>query len=144
LPVAHWLEERPETIAVYRLTQNFSEIVDPNMYFFANHPRERVGINEVEKFPYILLPLFVYGVILLVSGKQHGLFIVSLGVPALYYVLYGTGNGLEPFLLFPFILISIFTATEELQKKNIKIIWKAAFWILYFLVLIQGIIYAIY
>ena len=59
IPVAHWFEERKESIAFFRILKNVSETVDLNLYFFANHPRERVGYNEFEKFPYIFIPAFL-------------------------------------------------------------------------------------
>src|SRR3989344_3878596 len=54
LRVGYWLEERKESIAFWRLGNNLFENLDPNLYFFANNPRQRVGIKEFEKFPYLL------------------------------------------------------------------------------------------
>lgn len=141
LPVAHWFEERPEIIAVYRVSQNLSEVLDPNLYFFANHPRERGGIEEIEKFPYVLFPFFFIGLFLLIYKKFYKLIIVSAVIPIIYYVIYGTGNSVEPFLLFPFLVISVYFGVGELISK---ISWKVVFWIFYTIVLIQSIVYAIY
>jgi hypothetical protein len=137
LPVAHWLEERKETIAFYKLMDNFSSVMSPNLYFFANHPRERSGIVEVEKFPYVLLPIFVYGIFLLISEKKKSFFIWSFLVPLTYYSIFGVSGKLDPYLLFPFFAVSITKGILGL-KKNMLVI----FFILYALVLAQSIIYA--
>lgn len=48
----------------YRYRQGlFLEYLDFGFYFFAGHPRERVGIKETEKLPVILLPLIILGFI---------------------------------------------------------------------------------
>lgn len=143
LPIAHWLEERPEMIAIYRINQNFSEVVDPNLYFFANHPKERTGINETEKIPYILLPIFIYGIFIMISRKYYKIFALFFGFPLTYYSLYGTGEGIQPILFFPFFMISIYLGFENFLVK-LKIIPKIIFWLIYFLILLQQIIYAIY
>ena len=39
---------------LYKFQRNFFSALDPNLYFFASHPRERAGINEFEKFKYKL------------------------------------------------------------------------------------------
>lgn len=39
----------------------FLEYLDFGFYFFANHPRERVGVSETEKLPAALLPFMVLG-----------------------------------------------------------------------------------
>ena len=66
---ANWLEQRKEALIFYKLQENFFEVMDPNLYFFANHPRERVGVVEYEKFPYIFLPFLVIGLLSLEKIK---------------------------------------------------------------------------
>ena len=39
--------------------RNLAYNLDPNLYFFANHPRERAGVAEFEKFPAVFLPFFI-------------------------------------------------------------------------------------
>src|SRR3989304_8146081 len=70
IPLSHWLEERPEILSLYRIQNNLSEALSPNLYFFSNHPNERVGIKENEKFPYVLLPFFVIGLLTLNFRKN--------------------------------------------------------------------------
>lgn len=55
----------------YRYRQGlFLEYLDFGYYFFAGHPRERVGIKETEKLPVILLPLLILGFIKISSNLK--------------------------------------------------------------------------
>ena len=49
------------TYILKKMNVNFFESFDPNYYFFANHPLERVGIKETEKLYSWLLPFFIIG-----------------------------------------------------------------------------------
>lgn len=137
LPIAHWMEEKPGMIGFYKILDNLSQTLNPNLYFFANHPRERSGITEVEKFPYILLPIFIYGIFLLISEKNNWFFVISFFIPLVFYSVFGLGSSLEPYLLFPFISVSIYKGFNKLS-----LMWKILFFILFIIVLIQSIIYA--
>lgn len=53
------------TNIIKKFEVNFFETVDLNNYFFANHPLERVGVKETEKFYSWLLPFFIIGCICL-------------------------------------------------------------------------------
>lgn len=132
--IAHILEERPEALVFFRIQNNLSQLVDPNFYFFANHPRERAGINEFEKFPYLLIPFFIYGFYKLVRKKEYFFLIFYLFLPLLVLSLIGLNNPLGPFSLFPFILA---TSYEGFIKKPIF----AGIYVLFFL---QVLAYALY
>lgn len=108
LPVGYWLEGRPESIAFYRAKQNFFELVDSNLYFFANHPRERVGVEEFEKLPYIFLPFFIAGLLVQANKKNWWHYLCFLILPVLILTFWGNVSALGPFLLFPFLIISVF------------------------------------
>ena len=137
LPIAHWLEERRETVGFYKLIGNFSEVVNPNLYFFANHPRERAAVIEIEKFSYILLPLFIFGTFLFVSEGKVAFFVSSFFIPLIYYSIVGIYGKIDPYLLFPFITVTISKGFSQL-KKDLLIV----FLILFVLVLTQSFIYA--
>jgi len=87
--IAHWFEQRGESIAFYRILANMGEALDINYYFFANHPRERHGVTESEKFSPLILPLFLMGATKLVLEKRHLfyclLFAFALGFTLLVY-----------------------------------------------------------
>lgn len=53
----------------YKLQHNFFSNLDPNLYFFASHPRERAGVGEFEKYHFILLPFFVAGIVISTKKK---------------------------------------------------------------------------
>ena len=122
IPVAHWFEGRKETIAVFRLANNFSEVIDPNLYFFANHPRERVGVSEFEKFPFIFFPFFVVGILTTVGLKRFKTYFWSLILTILLLSLLGNKNQLGPFVLFPFIVSLSAIGGEYLIKKTLVFI----------------------
>ncbi|MBI3397090.1 hypothetical protein HY045_01290 [Candidatus Woesebacteria bacterium] len=143
-PLAHWLEERKETMIFYKLERNFSEVVDPNLYFFANHPRERAAVREFEKYPYLLFPLFLIG-ILYFYQKNPTIFVVVSGIPLITLTLVGNSSWAGPLSFFPFITIAISLGLEKLLEKirlNKKL--SVILLILYILVLIQTISYEIY
>ena len=151
LRVGYWFEGRHESIAFFRILNNFSEVIDPNLYFFANHPRERVGFTEFEKFPYILFPIFLLGLFFVV--KKHGrnnAFLASFVAPILFTSIFGHKNPLGPISIFPFIAIATAFGFKSVLKwtQSLSVSYKKAltfgFVILFALVFLQTITYAIY
>ena len=144
LRIGYWLEERKESISFWRLSNNLFENLDPNLYFFANNPRQRVGIKEFEKFPYLLFPVFVFGILRLVDKREKLFWMASFFLPIFVLTLVGNKNPLGPFSLFPFFVISIsegmevFYAKTEKSKKA-----KILFLTILILVLIQMIAYEV-
>jgi len=139
IPIAHWLEQRKEAILFYKLEENFSEVVDPNLYFFANHPRERVGVVEFEKFPYILLPTFLLGIF---SIKKRNLKYILLGLsPIILISFIGNSNPIGPFALFPFFATVISLGLLPIFSKKIFLVTGLVAFVLVF---IQVFAYATY
>ncbi len=132
--IAHIIEERPESIIFFKLQKNLSQLVDPNFYFFANHPRERAAITEFEKFPYVLLPFFIIGLYRLIRDKKYFFIILFLMLPLCVTAIIGMNNTYGPFSLFPFFLITTYTG---IIKKPIVLV-------IYLLVFLQTLAYAIY
>jgi len=106
IPAAYWLEARGETIAWSRIKSSFFEILSINNYFFANHPRQRVGYTEFEKFPYIMLPFFLTGLYFFIKDKKIFMFIFLL-IPLLLVSVVGDRNMLGVLLLYPFIATAV-------------------------------------
>lgn len=106
IPIAHWFEGRKEAIVFFRIQKNFFEAIDPNLYFFANHPRERVNIQEFEKFPYILFPFFLIGILSLTYKRVNSIWI-PLIFPIVLISFIDHKNALGPFSLFPFFAVTI-------------------------------------
>ncbi len=136
LRVGHWLEERKESVMVARITRNLFENLDPNLYFFANHPRERVGVREFEKFPYIFLPFFLIGLVkILQKLDKHKILLISFLIPLILLSLIGNQNEFGPLALFPFFAVTISLGLPRGGKFGVLILA---------LVLIQMIAYEIY
>ncbi len=102
---AHWFEEKPGATAVFRMEKNFFQAIDPSLYFFVNHPRERVGINEFEKLPYVYLPFFILGLVNILQKRQK-LTLISLFTPILLLTIIGNSNPLSNFCLLPILIVA--------------------------------------
>lgn len=139
IPIANWLENRKETLIFYKLEANISEVVDPNLYFFANHPRERVGVVEYEKFAYILIPFFILG-LFSIKKKNIKTLLISISPFVLISVI-GNSNPVGPFSLFPF--LSSFTGIGLIPVFS-KRKYLIPFLIIFALVFIQTLAYAKY
>lgn len=139
IPVSNWLEARPEILIFYKLQTNISEVVDPNLYFFANHPRERAGLKEYEMFPYILIPFFIFGISK--TEKKDLKFLLLSISPLILLSLIGNSNKAGPFSLFPFVANSVSVGLYPIfsNKKYLVI-----FLIIFTLVFIQVLSYAKY
>jgi hypothetical protein len=148
VPAAHWFEGRKEPLVFFRVLENMSETVDPNLYFFANHPRERVGVNEFEAFPYTLLPVFIFGALSMFTKKNTFGTKISLIVPIAITSVIGSRNPLGNLLMFPFIVVCLFQGLllikikiDNLRFSKVYLLIGAA---IYSLVLIQTAIYGLY
>ena len=132
--LGHFLEEKPVMLVARRIKSNFFDLLDPGLYFFASNPRQRVGFNEFEKFPYILLPFFVIGMFRVFKKENLKLLVLTLLVPVSILSIIGTNNPLGPFVVFPFLVVVITSAFQKL---------KPMFLVGYFLVFIQVVSYAL-
>lgn len=70
IPIAYWVEERPELRQLGALVDRSSILFSPNYYFFANHPRARPAVTEIEKFPVVLLPFSVLGILISIKKRR--------------------------------------------------------------------------
>ena len=116
IPAAHWFEGRKESIAFFRILDNFSQTVDPNLYFFGNHPRERAGVSEFEKFPFVFFPAFIYGLFVMAKEKKKMCWL-SLLLSLFLISIISNKNPIGPFSLFPVISVAIAFGIERLLKK---------------------------
>lgn len=105
---------------VFKYQTNLSYNLDPNLYFFANHPRERGGGIEFAKFPGIFLPVFIIGMIFLLSEGFSFLvfyFIVAELVSAFIF----SGYDLGPILIFPFVVTVIFLGLSKVFRRKYEV-----------------------
>ena len=94
------------TTASSRIQRNFFETIDPNVYFFGGHPRERVWANDFEKFTFILIIPFLAGVYSLALERKKIIFL-NLLISVVLLSVIGHKNPLGPFILFPFFVVTI-------------------------------------
>ena len=139
IPAANWLENRPETVSIYNIQNNLGEVLDPNLYFFANHPRERFQVIEFEKFPYIFLPVFILGVLLI--KKVHTKSVLLALSPLVLLSFIGDNNAIGPFSLFPFFTMTIALGVQFILIKKKYLIPSL---VALLLVFIQTVAYATY
>lgn len=145
LRLGYYLEAKPEVVATRRVFKSFLKEFDLNAYFFAGHPRERLGVKEFEKFPYILLPVFLFGAYEAVKKKKHifGLFIIPLLIIAS-----DKNSEFPKFALFPFftslIYLGLVQSIKLINKNKRKNYLYAFFAVIYFLVMVQIISYEVF
>ena len=104
------------TTASSRIQRNFFETIDPNVYFFGGHPRERVWANDFEKFTFIFVIPFLTGAYsLALEGKR--LIYLNLLISVVLLSIIGHKNPLGPFILFPFFIVTISYGLKILIRK---------------------------
>lgn len=76
-------------LSLYKFKRNIFANLDLNMYFFANHPRERGNISDFEKFSPFLIPAFIIGMLLNIKNKNQILlfyFLLSLLISGVFSI----------------------------------------------------------
>lgn len=117
IPIAYWLEQRKESVIYFRLKSNLAESLDTNLYFFANHPRSRVGVNEFEKFHFVFIPFFILGILSELHKRKFFEFFLLFFIPISILTIVGNRSEFGPILLFPFFVINIYYGARSLWKK---------------------------
>lgn len=94
------------SLTLYKFEGNLFSNLDLNLYFFASHPRERIGVSEFEKFSPLFLPFFITGVIALIYSVSvwAGIYLI---VAALISAFIDQNYLLGPILFFPLIAMII-------------------------------------
>ncbi len=91
-----------------KFQKNFFSVIDPNLYFFASHPRERKGVMEFEKYPSFYLLLFISGIFYILQRKNLITLVVYLLATAFMSGFVAPGFILGPILIYPFVSTVIF------------------------------------
>lgn len=89
-----------------KFERNFFFSLDPNLYFFASHPRERAGVNEFEKYPSAYFFIFILGFIYYLQKRNLIIFFYLLAASFVSGFV-SPGFVLGPVILFPFISATI-------------------------------------
>lgn len=87
---------------LYKLNSNFFANLDPNLYFFKSHPRERLGIGEFEKYFPIFLPFFLLGFLYSIYKPLPKIMIYLVAISLISSIISPKYN-LGPVLFFPVI-----------------------------------------
>jgi len=104
------------TSTIKNLETNFFETVDLNYYFFANHPLERVRVNETEKLSSLLLPFFVIGLFSLNLKKNKILIAWILLFFAISSILPNRFYKIDVLLFIPFLIIIVMGMNNILSR----------------------------
>lgn len=111
------------SLPLEKYLRNTSYSIDPNLYFFKSHPREKTGIDEFDKYFLILLPLFIIGLFKhVVSFGRFKLLTIYLILSILISGFISPFFKLGPILFFPYINILIalgaFTIYEAIYDNK--------------------------
>lgn len=110
-----WIEQNKLIIALSRIEENLFGNLDINQYFFAGFPRN--NNSDFQKFPFITLPFFIIGLYKMLAKKYFRTLVILLLIPIIILSLIGNDNQFGPFILFPFLILAIFSAIKFLIAK---------------------------
>ncbi|MDO8638290.1 MAG: hypothetical protein Q7R43_01850, partial [Candidatus Daviesbacteria bacterium] len=105
---------------LYKLQSNFFGNLDPNLYFFNSHPRERLGVEEFNKYFPIFLPFFLVGFFYLIYRPLYKIIIYFVAI-SLISVIISPKYNLGPILFFPIInfmiTVGVILASKYLASR---------------------------
>jgi hypothetical protein len=88
-----------------KFVDNLTQILDPNNYFFQNHPREVPDNPNSPKFPYLLIIFFLVGIFSIVYRKSYFIYLLIFSILNLSILTNPYGHD---FILWPFICYFIY------------------------------------
>lgn len=100
---------------LFKIQRNLFSNMDINLYFFASHPRERGGLIEFEKYPYIFLPIFLYGVSVVIKQRKFilGFYLIAAILISSFI---SSNYLLGPILFFPLMNVILIVGFISLLK----------------------------
>lgn len=107
-------------LPLHKLQHNFFTNLDPNLYFFASHPRERAGVEEFKKYSPVFLPFFLVGFFYLIYRPLYKIIIYFVAI-SLISVIISPKYNLGPVLFFPIVNFFVTIGVVLSVKKIIKI-----------------------
>lgn len=93
-------------ITLNKYLANLSENLDPNIYFFAGHPRERGNISDFEKFSPILIPFFLIGLFWSIRIRNGFVFGYNLSI-IFFSGFLSPNNNIGSLMFFPLMCVLI-------------------------------------
>lgn len=101
---------------LFKFQRNLFYNLDPNLYFFSTHPRERLGIDEFSKFSPLALPVFLIGLSMFLRGENRFLTFYLLSAVFVSGFIF-PGYKLGPILIFPFMIAVTYLGFLRVIKK---------------------------
>ncbi len=101
---------------ITKLQRNFFFLLDPNIYFFGGHPRER-GQYEFEKYTFLEIPFFIIGFIFLLRKRDYKIyFYIALSILISLFI--DPAFRLGSIFIFPLINVLIAAGFIKIFKKS--------------------------
>lgn len=100
---------------IFNYQKNFFEGLDPNYYFFGTHPRERVGIKEIKKFPFFFIFFFLLGIYY--QLRKNNYFTITYFFFTLALASFYSPIDRFSFLFFPFFVLAIYDGLIHVFQK---------------------------
>lgn len=98
-----------------KFSGNFFFNLDLNNYFFALHPRETGNNQNLNKFPFFALILFLFGLVKCFSTSRKKYLLFFLGL--IVYLSFWANQDKADFILWPLILMFLFEGDTFLENK---------------------------
>jgi hypothetical protein len=109
-------------IPLEKIAHNFFALTDPNNYFFAFHPREGRDNQNLQKFPFLSIIFFLYG-LYLIKKSAHIRFILISFIAGILSLSALTNFDRNDFILwFPLSLIILHGISETKLKPKYETI----------------------
>lgn len=96
------LFQNKAVLTLDKITGNIYSSLDPNLYFFATHPRERVGISEFSKISPWFIPLFLVGLYFWLKSFRK-IYLLPLVLSLLLSAVSDPASSVGPIAMFPMI-----------------------------------------
>lgn len=98
-----------------KFTSNFFFNLDLNNYFFALHPRETGSNQNLNKFPFFALIIFLFGLIKCLSACRRKYLYLFVGL--LVYLSFWANQDKADFILWPVILTLLYEGSTYFEVK---------------------------
>lgn len=108
------------SVPINKYFQNLFYNLDPNLYFFANHPRERSGVEEFKKFSPLLLPFFLWGLHLFFKNKKR-MYLACFAIILILTAFIRSNYEIGPILFFPLIVSVSALGVKQMIKQFYEI-----------------------
>lgn len=133
-------------IFINKLTENYRyrqdtlfTNLDIGNYFFIGHPRERAGLEEIQKLLLFMLPFIVFGIFKI--EKEEARYLIFWTATSLFILTLFNLQGSQTLILcFPFVVLTSVGISDFFKKTKKNVILK----IFFFLILLFAVFETLY